>query len=384
MTIFVLGGDGFCGWPTALHLSYHGYKVVIVDNFERRKIDLELGTHSLTPIQTLETRLEAWRDVTGKVIRHYNINIAKEYDKLLEMVKTERPTAIVHFAEQRAAPYSMKDSAHKTYTIQNNLGATTNVLNAIVDSGLDIHLIHLGTMGVYGYNTTGLELPEGYLDVTAHDKHGNKSNTQILYPPCPGSVYHTTKCQDALLFDFYNRNNKIRVTDLHQGIVWGTQTEETKLDERLINRFDYDGDFGTVLNRFIMQGVLGYPLTVYGTGGQTRAFIHLQNTVQCIRLAIEHPPDIDRVQIFNQTTETHRLIDLAQMIRDLTGTDIQYLDNPRKEKIENELKVCHDQFLALGLNPITLEEGLVKEVQEIVKKYKDTVQLDKIMPSSKW
>jgi UDP-sulfoquinovose synthase len=280
MKVLVLGGDGFCGWPSALHLSALGHEVAIVDNLSRRNIDIELECESLTPIRPMGQRLRAWKEVTAKEIPFYRFNVARNYQRMLDLLVEWRPHAIVHFAEQRAAPYSMKSSAHKRYTVDNNLNATNNVLAAIVESGLDIHVAHLGTMGVYGYGTAGMKIPEGYLTVKVEAENGEMLENEILYPANPGSIYHMTKTQDQLLFAYYNKNDGVRVTDLHQGIVWGTQTAETRLDERLINRFDYDGDYGTVLNRFLMQAAVGYPLTVHGTGGQTRAFILIQDTVR--------------------------------------------------------------------------------------------------------
>ncbi|ODA68663.1 NAD dependent epimerase/dehydratase family protein [Methyloligella halotolerans] len=291
----------------------------------------------------------------------------------------------MHFAEQRAAPYSMKSSWHKRYTVSNNLNATNNVLAAVVESGIDTHVVHLGTMGVYGYGTAGMRIPEGYLEVKLDTEDGREVRKEILYPSDPGSIYHMTKTQDQLLFAFYNKNDKVKVTDLHQGIVWGTQTEETKMDERLINRFDYDGDYGTVLNRFLMQAAIGYPLTVHGTGGQTRAFIHIQDTVRCVQLAIENPPQSgERVRIINQMTETHRVRELAEMICELTGATIDNLDNPRKEAPENDLYVANETFLSLGLEPTTLQSGLLQEVQDVAKRYADRCDLSKIPCRSLW
>ncbi len=263
--ILVLGGDGFCGWPTALHLSNIGHEVTIVDNLVRRKIDIDLEAESLTPITPISTRLQVWKEITNKQIDFYNLNIAQDYYRLLELIKEIKPEAIIHFAEQRSAPYSMFSERTKRYTVDNNLNATHNVLCAIVESGLDIHLLHLGSIGVYGYQTVGMEIPEGYLPVTIKSAFGHTLDKEILYPVNPDSIYHLTKSQDQLFFFYYNKNNGIRITDLHQGIVWGTQTEETKRDERLINRFDYDGIYGTVLNRFLVQAAVNHPLTVYGT-----------------------------------------------------------------------------------------------------------------------
>ena len=383
-TVIVFGGDGFCGWPTSLHLSKEGFKIVIVDNLSRRKIDTELGSNSLTPIQPIDKRIQAWEEITKEKIKFELIDISNEYDKIVSLLKEHKPKAIVHFAEQRAAPYSMKSSTQKRYTINNNINVTHNILSAIVESGLDIHMIHLGSTGVYGYSSIGLEIPEGYLNVKV-DVDGKEKEMEILYPPHPGSIYHLTKTMDALIFAYYNKNDNLRITDLHQGIVWGTQTDETKLDVRLINRFDYDGDYGTVLNRFIMQAATGHPLTVHGTGGQTRAFINIKDTVKCINLAINNPPNKnEKVKIFNQSTEQHTVSELAKKLSKITNAKIRYYINPRNEDSANTLKVSSKSFFKLGLNPIKLNDGLVSEIYDVAVKYKDNCDKSKIICSSVW
>jgi len=382
--VLILGSDGFCGWPTSLNLSKNGFDVYMIDNFSRRNIDIELNCSSLTPICHIQNRINAWEEISGRKMQFSQLDISDEYYRLLDLIKKIKPDTIIHFAEQKSAPYSMKSSLHRRYTVNKNMAGSHNVLDAIVESGLDIHLVHLGTTGVYGYSSIGMEIPEGYLDVKV-DVDGQEKEMTIPYPPNAGSVYHMTKTMDALMFTYYNKHFGVRITDLHQGIVWGTQTEETKLDIRLINRFDYDGDWGTVLNRFILQAVVSHPITIHGSGGQTRAFINIQDTVNCLKIAVENPPEKgESVKIFNQTTEQLNILDLAKLISKMTGAKIRYYKNPRLEDSANELKIKCDNFLNLGLTPITLNEGLLTEILEIAVKYKYRCDQSKIICESTW
>ncbi|KGG06455.1 NAD-dependent epimerase/dehydratase family protein [Prochlorococcus marinus] len=386
MKVIVLGGDGFCGWPCAVNLAEQNHDVIIVDNLSRRKIDIDLEVESLTPIASITERLSAWEEIGGKPMRFLNMDISKQYQKLLNLLIDEKPDSVIHFAEQRAAPYSMKSSFTKRYTVDNNVNGTHNLLAAIVESNLDIHVVHLGTMGVYGYGShRGATIPEGYLKVEVPQPDGSRFEEEILHPASPGSVYHMTKTLDQLLFLYYNKNDLVRITDLHQGIVWGTNTDATLKDPRLTNRFDYDGDYGTVLNRFLMQAAIGYPLSVHGTGGQTRAFIHIKDSVKCVQLALENPPKPgERVKIFNQMTESHQVGELAKKVASLTGADINYLPNPRNEAVENDLIVDNKCFIELGLNPTTLDNGLLEEVVEVAKKYSNRCDLKRIPCVSSW
>ena len=279
----------------------------------------------------------------------------------------------------------MKSDQHKNYTVTNNVNATHHLLNAMVELDLDAHLVHLGTMGVYGYSSVGAAIPEGYLNVGVETLSGATADQEILYPANPGSIYHMTKCLDQLLFQFYARNDGLKITDLHQGIVWGTHTDQTRRHKQLINRFDYDGDYGTVLNRFLIQAAIGYPLTVHGTGGQTRAFIHIQDSVRCIELALQNSPEAgERVKVFNQMTETHRVRDLAELTSRLTGAKVAYLPNPRKEAAENDLVVENKQILELGLDPIRLEDGLLEEVVDVARAFAYRVDRSRVPAVSAW
>ncbi len=384
MRILVLGGDGFVGWPISLRLSKEGHDVTVVDNFARRSSDQELGVDSLTPIGLMAERVKVWRAVTGNTIVFKRIDIAKNYFGLLDVINKIRPDVVIHLAEQRAAPYSMKTPHHKRYTVSNNIVGTHNVLCAIVESGLDVHLVHIGTAGVYGYESNEIPIPEGYLDFFV-SHNGNDYPMRDYYPMRPGSIYHMTKTMDSLMFRFYAKNDLVRITDLHQGVIWGVDTDETRLHEGLVNRFDYCGDYGTVLNRFLVQAVIDHPLTLYGKGKQTRAFIHLQNSADCVMLAVYNPPKRgEEVKIFNQTTEQLCLKDLADIVSRLTDAKVEHFPNPRIEVEDNILHMENDQFLELGLDPIKVDSDKLDEVCRLAYKYKDRINREAIISTSYW
>lgn len=380
MKIMVLGGDGFCGWPTALKLAKAGHEVLIVDNMSRRDIDEELKSNSLTDIKSLAQRVACARHL-GMDISFVDLDVTWHYE-MEELVSKFKPSTIVHFAEQRAAPYSMIGSKQRQYTVNNNITATHNILDIIVAVDPSIHLVHLGTMGVYGYSKDFGDIPEGYLDMTVKS---TGKDVSVLYPTNPGSVYHMTKSLDQIMFQFYNKNWGLKITDLHQGIVWGTQTEETLLHDDLINRFDYDGVYGTVLNRFISQAAANIPLTVYGVGGQKRAFIHIEDTARCIKLACENEPkDTSRVRIFNQVSEVRSVMELAKILRDKYNCNIQQVENPRKELAENDLAVSNAGLVSLGFEPITLNDALIEDVRFIAEQTKGKLKVENVLSSPKW
>jgi UDP-sulfoquinovose synthase len=335
----------------------------------------------LTPIRPIEERLSAWRELTGRRIEFANIDLAADYEALRGLVLAHQPDTIVHLAEQRSVPYSMRSPAHRRYTVNNNVSATHNVLAAIVECGLDTHLVHLGSVGVYGYETLGYRIPDGYVKVNLADRDG-PANCEILHPANPQSIYHMTKAQDQLLLAFYAKNDGVRVTDLLQGIVWGTQTADTVRDERLINRFDYDSVYGTVLNRFVLQAALGCPLSIYGSGRQTRGFIHIADAARCIEIAVANRPAAgSRLRIFNQVAESARLIDLARLVARLRpGAEIVHLDNPRQEPPDNEFDVANDALLSLGFSPTRLADHLLAEMTELVQRYASRCDPGKLLP----
>jgi UDP-sulfoquinovose synthase len=377
MRVLVLGGDGYCGWPTALHLSARGHDVTIVDNFLRRQWDYELGAASITPIRNLQERVAAWHEVSGRQIACFVGDITN-FEFLGGVVRQLQPDAVVHFAEQRSAPYSMIDRAHAVFTQANNVIGTLNLLYAIKEFAPECHQVKLGTMGEYGQ--PNIDIEEGFLEVT----HNGRKDV-LPYPMQPGSFYHLSKVHDSQNIMFTCRVWGLRATDLHQGVVYGTLTDETARDDRLLNRFDYDDVFGTALNRFCAQAAIGHPLTVYGRGGQTRGFIDIRDTVRCIELAIANRPERgERVRIYNQTTEVHRVIDLARLVARLTGAEIDLVDNPRKEATDNELAVDNTRLLGLGLRPTTLQDHLLREVTQVASRYLDRVDRSTIPCTSRW
>jgi UDP-sulfoquinovose synthase len=381
MRILVCGGDGFCGWPTSLELASAGHEVTIIDNLSRRKIDIDIASHSLVPIANISERIREANLHVGK-IHFVNIDLQRDADRLRRVISDVRPEAIIQFAEQRAAPFSMLSDTERRYTVDNNVSGTHNICSAIVDIDPTIHLIHLGTMGVYGYNKDFGPIPEGYLDITVGS---TGVDTNILYPANPGSIYHLTKCLDQLIFQFYTKNWGMKITDLHQGIVWGTETHLTKLSPVLANRFDYDGIYGTVLNRFIVQAAMDHPLSVYGTGGQSRAFIHISDTAKCVKLAAENADfDNNKVRIFNQVSEVRSVIELAKIIESKYGAKIDYIDNPRKELAKNDLEVRNQGLKSLGFEPITLSEELINDVEKVAHSMKENFSVNNVNNSPKW
>jgi UDP-sulfoquinovose synthase len=378
MQILVLGGDGYLGWPTALHLSALGHEVAVNDNFARRGYDEEMGVESLIPIATFEERIAAWREISGKTIKSYVGDLC-DATFVHQMISDYRPEAIVHFGEQRAAPYSMISQAHAVYTQTNNVVGTLNVMYAIADIDRDIHLVKLGTMGEYGQ--PNIDIEEGWLEV---EHNGRKD--RLIYPKRPGSFYHLSKVHDSHNIEFGCRIWGLRATDLNQGVVYGADTEQTRLDPRLWTRFDYDGIFGTVLNRMVIQAVLGQPLTVYGRGSQTRGLINIVDTVECIRLASENPADQGEFRVFNQMTESMSINQIAETIAAQFPGEctIEHVENPRVEIYDHYYNVVHTALEELGLKPTLLSTTLIDHLFDVVEQNRDRVDLAAIMPMVKW
>ena len=378
MRILVLGGDGYLGWPSALHLSAGGHDVGIADNYVRRSYDLELGVESLVPIASPTDRVRAWRDLTLRELAVYRGDLT-DAAFTHHMISDFRPDAIVHFAEQRSAPYSMIDQRHAVYTQTNNVVGNLNVLYAIAEANPDIHLVKLGTMGEYG--TPNIDIEEGWIDIT----HKGRTD-RVLYPKRPGSFYHLSKVHDSHNIEFACRIWGLRATDLNQGIVYGQETDETTLDDRLATRFDYDAVFGTVLNRMAIQAVLGEPLTVYGHGGQIRGILNIVDTVECIRIACENPADRGEFRVFNQFTESMSVAEIASTVAKVYPgkTKTVLIDNPRVESEDHYYRAAHTGLLELGLVPHLLSETLLSSMFGIIDRYRDRVNLEALLPAVKW
>jgi len=381
MRICVLGGDGYCGWATALYLSRKGHDVAIVDNFLRRQWDHELGVQTLTPIQPLSDRLRVWQELTGNVIESYAGDVT-DYDFLAQVIESFQPGAVVHFAEQRAAPYSMIDRKHAVFTQVNNVVGTLNLLFAIKELAPDCHIIKLGTMGEYG--TPNIDIEEGYIKI----EH-NGRNDVLPFPKQPGSFYHLSKVHDSHNMMFACKIWGLRATDLNQGVVYGTVTDETNMHEALINRFDYDEIFGTVLNRFCIQAAVGHPLTVYGTGGQTRGFLDIRDTVRCIEIACHNPAAPGECRVFNQFTEQFSVVDLAHMVKTAAAemglpVEIEHLPTPRVEAEQHYYNAKHSKLVDLGLRPHFLSDSLLDSLMNIAMKYQDRVDRSLFLPQVNW
>jgi UDP-sulfoquinovose synthase len=378
MRIMVLGGDGYLGWPTAMYLSSRGHDVAVLDNAVRRQYDEELGSGSLVPIESLRTRVKAWKEITGAELACYHGDLT-DAEFTYDAVRSFRPDAVVHFAEQRAAPYSMIDRKHAVYTQTNNIVGTLNLMYAVAEVDRDIHIVKLGTMGEYGQ--PNIDIEEGWLEV---EHKGRKD--RVLYPKKPGSFYHLSKVHDSHNLEFGCRIWGLRVTDLNQGVVYGQQTEQTVLDPRLETRLDYDAVFGTVLNRFAIQAVLGIPLSVYGGGSQTRAFLDIRDTVRCIELACENPADSGEFRVFNQATEQFSLEELAKLVANSFpgGVEVEHIENPRVEIENHYYNFVHTALESLGLEPHLLGDTLLTSMYSIIEAHKHRVDLDLLAPSVQW
>jgi len=380
MKVLVIGGDGYCGWATALYLSNQGYEVGILDSLVRRHWDLELGVETLTPIASIQQRIQRWQDLTGKSIQLL-IGDITNYEFLSNALRQFEPAAIVHFGEQRSAPFSMIDREHAVLTQVNNVVGTLNLLYAMREMP-DCHLVKLGTMGEYG--TPNIDIEEGYITI----EHNGRKDT-LPYPKQPGSMYHLSKVHDSHNIHFACRIWGLRATDLNQGVVYGVLTEETGMDELLINRLDYDGVFGTALNRFCIQAAIGHPLTVYGKGGQTRGFLDIRDTVRCVELAIANPAQSGEFRVFNQFTEQFSVGDLAMMVKNAGNAmglniNIHHLDNPRVEREEHYYNAKNTNLLSLGLQPHYLSDSLLDSLLNFAIKYQQRVDKAQILPKVSW
>jgi len=381
MRILVLGGDGYCGWPTALHLSRRAHTVAIFDNFCRRTWDRELGIATLTPIRSLAERISIWNDVCPNPIQSF-VGDVRDYAFLSNSVKEFEPDAIVHFAEQRSAPYSMIDREHAVFTQTNNLVGTLNVLFAIKEFRPECHLVKLGTMGEYG--TPNIDIEEGFIKI----QHNGREDV-LPYPKQPGSFYHLSKVHDSHNIMFCCKAWGLRATDLNQGVVYGTLTDEILLNEGLINRFDYDEIFGTSLNRFCVEAAVGHPLTVYGKGGQTRGFLDIRDTVRCIELACTNPPGHGEYRVFNQFTEQFSVLELAKLVQEAgknlgLTVSISHLPDPRVEAEEHYYNARHTKLQELGLKPHLLSEAILDSLVNIAVRYRDRIDPALFLPRVNW
>jgi UDP-sulfoquinovose synthase len=378
MRILVLGGDGYLGWPSALHLSASGHEVAVADNFVRRTYDNEMGVSSLVPIEPLHVRVRTWQELTGKRIDIFAGDLC-DAEFTHNMLRKWRPDAVVHFAEQRSAPYSMIDQKHAVYTQVNNVVGNLNLLYAIADIDPSIHLVKLGTMGEYG--TPNIDIEEGWLELT----HKGRTD-RVLFPKRPGSFYHLSKVHDSHNIEFACRIWGLRATDLNQGVVYGQETEHTALDDRLATRFDYDAVFGTVLNRMVIQAVLGHPLTVYGSGNQIRGLIDIRDTCECIRLSCENPADAGEFRVFNQFTEQMSVQQIAETIQQAYPgpCTIESIDNPRVEADSHYYRAAHTKLLDLGLAPHLLEDTLISSLFKVADRYRSRVDVAAIPPTVRW
>ena len=381
MKVLVIGGDGYCGWATALHLANRGYQVGILDSLVRRYWDAQLGVDALTPIAPIQKRIQRWQDLTGKSMDLF-IGDITDYDFLSKTLRQFEPEAIVHFGEQRSAPYSMIDREHAVFTQVNNVVGTLNLLYAMKEDFPDCHLVKLGTMGEYG--TPNIDIEEGYITI----EHNGRKDT-LPYPKQPGSFYHLSKVHDSHNIHFACRIWGLRATDLNQGVVYGVLTEETGMDELLINRLDYDGIFGTALNRFCIQAAIGHPLTVYGKGGQTRGFLDIRDTVRCVEIAIANSAGAGQFRVFNQFTEQFSVEELALKVKQAgiamgLNVEINHLDNPRVELEEHYFNAKNTKLLDLGLQPHYLSDSLLDSLLNFASKYKNRVDEKQILPKVSW
>jgi len=381
MRILILGGDGYLGWPTALRFSARGHEVSVVDNFSRRRWHNEQGTDSLTPIGDLDARIAAWREVSGKEIRSF-VGSVEDGEFLDGVVADTMPEAIVHYGEQPSAPYSMLSRERAVETQYTNVIGNLNLLFSMRDHVPEAHLVKLGTMGEYGQ--PNIDIEEGYIEI----EHKGRKDT-LPFPKLPGSLYHCSKVHDSTNIHFACRTWGLRATDLNQGVVYGIETDETVQDERLLTRFDYDELFGTVLNRFCVQAVIGHPLTVYGSGGQTRGFLNIRDTLQCVELAVSNPAATGEMRVYNQFTEQFSVLELAELVKQAAehlgySVSIDHVENPRVEKEEHYYNAIHTKLLDLGLEPTLLGEELVESIVHAIERYKGRVVETAIEPRTRW